>query len=133
MKFNTHKMADRSTHFNDPLDFHSCHPPRGMDYYDLTCLTDLQQKRLNTHKIEVVRDHQKYLYKNPEVYETPIFFKILKVILQIRAILQIIIRKLLLERPTHDIERFVGNFFSTKWEDIVQEVNKYVQEVVMSN
>lgn len=75
----THKMADRSTHFIDPLDFHSCYPPRGMDYYDLTCLTDLQQKRLNTHKIEVVRDHQKYLYKNPEVLEIILFIKILKV------------------------------------------------------
>lgn len=72
-------MADRSTHFVDPLDFHSCDPPRGMDYYDLTCLTDLQQKRLNTHKIEVVRDHQKYLYKNPEVLKSLVFIKILKV------------------------------------------------------
>ncbi|KAL1513382.1 hypothetical protein ABEB36_002801 [Hypothenemus hampei] len=106
-------MADKSTHFLESLDFHPCDTPFNMDYFDLSCLTPTQQYSLNNHKVKVVREHQKYLNKNPEI----------------RAVLQIIMRKLLLERPTHDINQFIGKYFSENWQDILDEVAKYVEKM----
>ncbi|XP_019755999.2 uncharacterized protein LOC109534693 [Dendroctonus ponderosae] len=104
-------MADRSYHSTNPMDFHPCDTPRGMDYFDLACLTKEQQQRLNNHKIEVVRQHQKFLYRNPEI----------------RAVIHVIMKKILLERPSHDVDRFIGNYFLHNWEAISEEVKKYVE------
>lgn len=60
-------MADDSKEICEPLQFHPCDTPRGMDFYKLEELTDDQQIHLNEHKLNIMRDNQKYLQKHPEV------------------------------------------------------------------
>ncbi|XP_050302981.1 uncharacterized protein LOC126740855 [Anthonomus grandis grandis] len=105
-------MADKSAQILERLQFHPCDVPRGMEPYDLQCLTRLQQLRLNNHKIEVIRENQAYLYKTPEI----------------RAVVQIIIRKLLLDRPSHDIQKFIGQYFRNHSNTILEEINEYVDK-----
>lgn len=38
-------------------------------------------------------------------------------------------RKILIERPTHDIERFIGGYFRKEWDSIQKEVYEYVKAV----
>ena len=41
--------------------------PRGMTYYNLEILTDLQRKKVNNLRVQTVRDDETYLAHHPQV------------------------------------------------------------------
>ncbi|CAG9768983.1 unnamed protein product [Ceutorhynchus assimilis] len=106
-------MADKSTVYIDDYQFHPGDVPRGMTNYDYACLTKKQQQRLNNHRVEIMRENQNYLFKHPEI----------------RGVIQIVLRQLLRERPSHDIHTYVSNWFAANTENIFKDVNKYVEKV----
>ncbi|XP_030765289.1 ciliogenesis-associated TTC17-interacting protein-like [Sitophilus oryzae] len=106
-------MANATKTIIDTLDFHPTYKPYGMDNYRLEILTKGQQKYLNNHKTERIRQDHKYLYDHPEI----------------QAMLQIIMRKLLLERPSHDIETFIGRYFVDSWAEIEEQVEGYMKKL----
>ncbi|KAF7287191.1 uncharacterized protein LOC143193614 [Rhynchophorus ferrugineus] len=106
-------MANDTKNIIDPFDFNSTDAPKGMEIYNMEYLTRDQQNSLNHHKAETIRENNKYLFEHPEI----------------QAILQIIIRKLLIERPSHDIEMFISKYFLENYEEIENKVDTHIKSL----
>ncbi|KAK9879763.1 hypothetical protein WA026_006825 [Henosepilachna vigintioctopunctata] len=105
-------MADDTFSVTNFTPFHPADTPRGTLYYNLDELTSSQQSKLNDLKIDTIREDHKYLAKNPEI----------------RAIIALLLRKLMRHRPIIKIHEFIARFFSRSSADIQEEILEYLDQ-----
>ncbi|XP_060518196.1 uncharacterized protein LOC132696989 [Cylas formicarius] len=97
----------------DPAVIHSSDTPKKTKPYNLAILTEEQQQKLIARKLQTARENQKYLFQHPEI----------------RATIHVITKKILIDRPSHDIEAYVMKYVSQNWMAIMEEVARYVESV----
>ncbi|KAL3281220.1 hypothetical protein HHI36_004434 [Cryptolaemus montrouzieri] len=103
-------MDDSGFPVEQSMPFHPTDTPRGTMYYNLEELTDSQQIKLNSLKIDTIRQDEKYLAAHPEI----------------RAIVVLLMRMLLRHRPMIKVHEFIAKFFNRSESDIQDEVYEYL-------
>ncbi|XP_033222571.1 uncharacterized protein LOC117176440 [Belonocnema kinseyi] len=105
-------MANECPNVLNQRAFHPTDPLQGMRNYDLGSLSQKQKEMLNHMKISQRKENEIYLHKHPEI----------------KGLISILLRYVLIKKPAFDVHQIVGAFFARSRNIIAKDLLEYLLE-----